>query len=161
MPCWYWGREENLPHFLDQHKELWDFIPEAFSLLQGNTENEFPWHSNTILGCLVVYLPLHYTAVTVIFSICSNCFGERDRKWIQYLLPRHKSILTRTNAFYIPLQLGADLVFMVLFLVQSLCWVSFAKWHTQEERPRAFLPPAKSKFISLAFRLFIIWETWC
>lgn len=114
------------------------------------------------LGCLVVYLPLHCTALTVIFSICPKCFGERDRKWIQYLLPRQKSILTRTNAFFIPLQLRAGLVFMVLFLVQPMCWVSFAKRQAQGEtgaEPSSLLQKANSSFWT--FCLSISWETCC
>lgn len=123
------GGEEELLIFLDQYRSLW-IHSRVFTPFAGK---QWEWVSLTLptrfLGCLVVYLPLHCTAVTVIFSICPKCFGERDRKWIQYLLPRQKSILTRTNAFYIPVQLRADLVFMVLFL---MWWVPFAKWHAQE-----------------------------
>lgn len=127
------GRERGIAHFLDQHRRTLWIHSRGFTPFAGK---QWEWVSLTLptwfLGWLAVYLPLHYTAVTVAFSICPKCFGERDRKWIQYLLPRQKSILTRTNAFYIPVQLRADLAFMVLFLMQSMWWVSFAKWHAQE-----------------------------
>lgn len=145
-------RGRGIAHFLDQHRRtLWihsrGFTPFSRKQWEG-VSLTLP---TRFLGCLVVYLPLQYTAGTVIFSICPKCFG--GRKWIQYLLPRQKSILTRTNAFHIPVQLGADLVFMVLFLMQHLCAVFHLQsgmHRTKAQRNTALLPPTKSKLVSLS-----------
>lgn len=104
-----------------------------------------------LLGCL--FTTSIYSRYSDIFHLPKVFWGERERKWIQYLLPRQKSILTRTNAFHIPVQLGADLVFMVLFLMQHLCGVFHLQsgmHRTKAQRNTALLPPTKSKLVSLS-----------
>lgn len=103
-----------------------------------------------------------YNSYHRIFRL-SKCFGEREEV-NPILIFKAKSILTRTNAFYIPVQLKTNLVFMMLFCIQfsAVCFIcKVACPGIKAQRNITLLPHTRSKLVFLAFCLFIIWKTCC
>lgn len=93
-----------------------EHIPEAVSLYKQKVTIDFTETANKIaefLDCINVFITLIYSSYHDVLYL-SKCFGDEE-KVNPILISKAKSILARTNAFYIPMKLKTNLVFMMLF----------------------------------------------
>lgn len=74
-----------------------------------------------LLDSISIFTTLIHSSYSGIFHL-SKCFGERE-KVNPMPISKAKLILTRTNAFYIPVQLKTILVFMMLSFIRYSCGV--------------------------------------
>ena len=127
-----WGR---IAYLLNQHRltlcvhsrGCTPFVP----LCSETMKMGFAETTNKISALLDrIFTTSIYSSYSGIFHLC-HCFGERERA-NPMLISKAKLILTRTNAFYIPVQLKTNLVFMMFFFTQHSCGV----FHLQSGKHR-------------------------